>query len=90
MTNIIAHELNEATTDPDGTSWINPNGEEISDLCEWTFGAAYHSGSASDPYPPNMTLNGIPYLIQESWLNHGGGYCALSSKDWRWDAETRQ
>jgi hypothetical protein len=81
MTNIIAHELNESTTDPDGTSWVNPHGVEISDLCEWTFGAAYHSGSASDPYPTNMTLNGIPYLIQENWLNHGGGSCELRWKN---------
>jgi hypothetical protein len=45
MANIITHDLNESTIDPDG--------EEISDLCEWTFGAAYHSSSASDPYAPN-------------------------------------
>ncbi len=65
MANIIAHELSESVTDPDGTSWVNPGGQEVADLCAWTFGAAYHSGSAGDPYPPNLVLEGTPHLIQE-------------------------
>lgn len=80
MANIIAHELTESVTDPDGTSWVNPGGQEIADLCAWTFGSAVHSGSASDPYPPNMLFDGIPYLIQQLWVNANGGYCALSWK----------
>jgi hypothetical protein len=80
MANIIAHELSESVTDPDGNAWTNPNGQENADLCGWIFGTALHSGSVVDPYPPNMRLNGVPYLIQELWVNAKGGYCAL-----RWD-----
>lgn len=83
MANVIAHELEESVTDPDTTSWINLNSGllgEIGDLCAWTFPGPYHSGSASDPQPPDMKFDGIPYLIQENWVNAEGGYCAL-----KWD-----
>jgi len=83
MANVIAHELEESVTDPDTTSWINlsswPGGENA-DLCSFTFPGPYHSGSASDPQPPDMKFGGIPYLIQENWVNAKGGYCAI-----RWD-----
>jgi phosphate-induced protein 1 len=78
MANAIAHELAESVTDPVGTGWINlPAGIEIGDLCAFIFGDAYHSGYANDPYPPNMYFEGIPYLIQELWVNRHGGYCSL-------------
>ena len=83
MASFIAHELEEAVTDPDATSWINPNSGvfgENADMCASTYGSASHSGSAADPYPPNMYFKGIPYLIQQNWVNAKGGYCAL-----KWD-----
>jgi hypothetical protein len=83
MASVIAHELEESVTDPDVTSWINlvslPSGENA-DLCAWTFPGPYHSGYANDPQPPDMKFDGIPYLIQENWVNANGGYCAI-----RWD-----
>jgi hypothetical protein len=78
MASVIAHELDESVTDPNLTSWFNPGYVENGDLCAWTFGSAYHSGTASDPYPPNMKFKEVPYLIQEDWVNAHGGYCALS------------
>lgn len=78
MANIIAHELSESVTDPDGNAWVNPNKQENADLCAWTFGTAYHSGTAADPYPPNIRLNSVPYLIQQLWVNADGGSCTLS------------
>ncbi len=84
MANSIAHELEESVTDPDTTSWVNfVNGvptAEIADLCSFIFPGPYHSGSASDPEPPDMKFGGIPYLIQENWVDAKGGYCAI-----RWD-----
>jgi Phosphate-induced protein 1 conserved region len=79
MANSIAHELEESVTDPDNTSWVNYSPyNENADLCNFYFGPIHHSGYASDPQPPDMTFNGIPYLIQWNWLNANGGYCALS------------
>jgi len=87
MASVIVHELEEAATDPDYNGWVNPDTtvnhqfwNENADLCAWTFPGPYHSGSASDPQPPDMKLGGIPYLIQENWVNAKGGYCAI-----RWD-----
>jgi hypothetical protein len=83
MANMMAHELEESVTDPFGASWINPNSGlfgENGDLCAWVFPGPSHFGSAADPQPPDMKFGGIPYLIQENWVNAKGGYCAI-----RWD-----
>ena len=41
MASIIAHELEEATTDPDPLSgWADSTGAENADKCAWTFGAS--------------------------------------------------
>lgn len=81
MADSIAHELEESVTDPDGTSWVNnPGFSENADICSYTYPGPYHSGSASDPHPPDMKFDGIPYLIQKNWVNAKGGYCAI-----RWD-----
>jgi len=38
MASILAHELSETTTDPDGTGWWDRQGQENGDKCAWTFG----------------------------------------------------
>src|SRR5439155_7321148 len=38
MASIIAHELEEATTDPDLNAWYDRRGYENADKCAWTFG----------------------------------------------------
>jgi len=81
MATFIAHELEESVTDPDITSWVNfAPFNENGDLCDFVFPGPYHSGSASDPIPPDMVFAGTPYLIQENWVNAKGGYCAI-----KWD-----
>jgi hypothetical protein len=87
MASVIVHELEESVTDPDYTSWVTPDPtvdhqlwNENADLCVWTYPGPYHSGYASDPEPPDMKFDGIPYLIQQNWVNAKGGYCAI-----RWD-----
>ena len=32
---IAAHETNEAMTDPEGVGWMDPNGYEVADKCEF-------------------------------------------------------
>ena len=79
MASVIAHELEEATTDPDLNAWYDTRGEENADKCAWTFGA---TSRASNGSLYNMTLPtqqpNRHYLIQRNWVNASGGYCALS------------
>jgi hypothetical protein len=74
MASIIAHELEEATTDPDLNAWYDRRGAENADKCAWTFGTTYSSGGAS----ANMKLGARDYLIQQNWVNSSGGFCAKS------------
>jgi hypothetical protein len=72
MASILAHEAEEAITDPDLNAWYNSTGENA-DLCAWTFGTTYTSGGAT----ANMKLGTRDYLIQQNWLNSGSGKCVL-------------
>jgi len=66
---IVAHETNEAMTDPEGVGYMDPNGFETGDKCE--FGPQYGSplGFAADGSPFNQVINGHEYLTQEMWAN---------------------
>jgi hypothetical protein len=75
MASILAHELEEAGSDPDLNAWYDTRGEENADKCAWTFGA---ESTASNGSKYNITLGGSHYLIQQNWVNASGGYCAMS------------
>jgi hypothetical protein len=75
MASVIAHELEEAVTDPDLNAWYDRRGYENADKCAWTFGTTY---TVSNGSKANMNLGGKDYLIQRNWVNASGGYCALS------------
>jgi hypothetical protein len=75
MISIIAHELEEAATDPDLNAWYDSRGEENADKCAWTFGTVYKASNGSYY---NMVLGNKYYLVQRNWVNSGSGYCALS------------
>lgn len=75
MASIIAHELEEAVSDPDLNAWYDRRGYENADKCAWTFGSL---STASNGSKYNMTLGARNYLIQQNWVNAGGGYCAKS------------
>jgi hypothetical protein len=74
MASVIAHELEEATTDPDLNAWYDNRGYENADKCAWTFGSTSTAGNGSIY---NMILGGRSFLIQQNWVNASGGYCAL-------------
>jgi Phosphate-induced protein 1 conserved region len=76
MASIIAHELEESVTDPGLDAWYDSSGQEIADKCAWTFGTTYKAMNGSKA---NMNLGGRDYLIQQDWVNAGGGYCAVSA-----------
>jgi Phosphate-induced protein 1 conserved region len=75
MASIVAHELEEAVTDPDLNAWYDSAGNENADKCAWTFGSLF---TAPNGAAANMTLGTLDYLIQQNWVNASGGYCALS------------
>jgi Phosphate-induced protein 1 conserved region len=75
MASIIAHELEEATTDPDLNAWYDTRGYENADKCAWTFGT---ESTASNGSKYNLTLGTTKFLIQQNWVNASGGYCSMS------------
>jgi hypothetical protein len=74
MASIIAHELEEAVTDPDLNAWYDNRGEENADKCAWTFGTTYTSGGGT----ANVRLGSRDFLIQRNWVNASGGLCSMS------------
>jgi len=87
MISVIAHELEEATTDADPRSgWTDSGGAENADKCAWTFGKTFTTPNGSYA---NVTLSSPSattrdYLIQRN-LAHGvnpgsgiGDYCVMS------------
>jgi hypothetical protein len=75
MASIIAHESEEAISDPDLNAWYDYRGSENADKCAWTFGT---ESTASNGSKYNVTLGGKQWLIQQNWVNANGGYCAMS------------
>ena len=75
MASIIAHELEEAVTDPDLNAWYDTRGYENADKCAWTFGT---ESTASNGSKYNVTLGTTKFLIQRNWVNASGGYCSMS------------
>jgi hypothetical protein len=75
MASIVAHEMEEAISDPDLNAWYDRRGAENADKCAWTFGT---ESTASNGSKYNITLGGKQFLIQQNWVNAGGGFCAMS------------
>jgi len=75
MVSIIAHELEEAVTDPDLYAWFDSSGAENADKCAWTFGSTY---TAPNGATANMHLGSRDYLIQQNWSAGSGQHCALA------------
>jgi hypothetical protein len=74
MASVIAHELEEATTDPDPLSgWSDGHGSENADKCAWTFGQNMSIAPNGALY--NMTLGVAkrPFLIQRNLKHSASG-----------------
>jgi hypothetical protein len=72
--NTLAHELEEANTDPQLNAWWNSgSGAENADQCAWNFGAQGLSGGQA-----NITVGTKNFLVQQNWLNVSPGSCAQS------------
>ena len=73
------HELAEAMTDPDGSGWMDPNGMEVGDKCEFGPQEGTPLGYAADGSPYNQVINGEQYLLQGMWSNVDQGCSQASS-----------
>lgn len=72
MASIIAHESEEAISDPDLNAWYDGSGAENADKCAWKFGPT-QTLSTGAKY--NETIGGDKWLIQMNWENARGGGC---------------
>lgn len=68
-----AHESIEAITDPYGTGWMDPNGNEVADKCETGPQLGPILGQAANGADYNQVINGHQYQIQEIWSNADKG-----------------
>lgn len=75
MISVIAHELEEANTDPDLNAWYDSSGAENADKCAWTFGSAQTLLPSGAYY--NMTLGGLNFLVQRN-LSAADNKCYVS------------
>ncbi len=69
MVSVVAHELEEANTDPDPTSgWADSNGAENGDKCAWTFGANLQTvnGAFYNMTLPTASGTSRNYLVQRN------------------------
>jgi hypothetical protein len=78
MVSIIAHELEEAATDPDPLSgWSDINGAENADKCAWTFGQTLFTLPGGAIY--NMTLGSGTGMMRNYLIQRNLKYSALGS-----------
>jgi hypothetical protein len=79
MISVIAHELEEATSDPDPRSgWADSGGAENADKCAWTFGHAQYL--APNGSWANMQLGTRNFLIQRNLQhNTSGDLCKVNA-----------
>jgi hypothetical protein len=64
MISVIAHELEEATTDPDLNAWYDSGGAENADKCAWTFG--HFQYQVANGAWANVRLGTRDFLIQRN------------------------
>ncbi len=72
--NTLAHELEEAATDPEGTAWYDRRGNENADKCAWNFGTTQ---TAANGTRWNILAGGKQFYVQQNWKNVAGGGCFL-------------
>ena len=76
MVSVIAHELEEAVTDPELNAWYDSTGYENADKCAWYFGT---TSTATNGSKYNVVWNGMQFLVQQNWVNTGAtSHCDMS------------
>lgn len=75
MISVIAHESEEATSDPDLNAWYFNTGYENADECAYTYGSKFVT--LANGSKANIVLDGNKFLIQQNYVAPSGG-CAMS------------
>jgi Phosphate-induced protein 1 conserved region len=70
--NTLAHEIEEANTDPQLNAWYDRRGYENADKCAWQFGTTF---TTSNGAKANITVGTKSFLVQMNWINSGSGGC---------------
>jgi len=76
MLSVVAHELEEANSDPDLNAWYDASGAENADKCAWTFGGAQSCGGSGCS---NVSWGGKSWLVQRN-LDAQDNKCYVSYK----------
>ena len=74
VVNVLAHEVEETTTDLMGNAWFDVRGYENADKCAWTFGTTQYNGTGVW----NITVGTKNFMVQQNWVNAGSGGCLQS------------
>ena len=80
VASVIAHELEESTTDPHIDAWVTftPLGAvENADMCADSFTSTYTAPNGSTA---NVHLGTRDFLIQDNWVNQSGGFCSQRTR----------
>jgi hypothetical protein len=76
MASIMAHEIEEAHTDPQLNAWYSSyDGQENADKCAWTFGTL---STATNGGKYNVTWGGTKFKIQQNWIIKSTQACGMS------------
>jgi hypothetical protein len=65
--NTMSHEIIEAATDPLGDAWFDSSGNEMADLCAYSFGTNTWGSNAG---AGNQMWNGLIFELQQEYDNH--------------------
>jgi phosphate-induced protein 1 len=71
VVNVLAHEVEETTTDMMGNAWFDRRGYENADKCAWNFGTTQNNGTGVW----NIIVGTKNFLVQQNWVNAGSGGC---------------
>ena len=64
--NVLAHEVEETTTDENLNAWYDLIGNENADKCAWQFGATHTTSNGAQA---NIQIGGKDFLVQMNWVN---------------------
>ena len=81
MVSVIAHEMEEAATDPLLNAWYDSRGSENADKCAWTFGSSQVQLPSGAYYNVTLPASSTParnYLVQRA-LGQSTSKCYVNS-----------
>ena len=81
MASTISHELINAITNSNGAGWHDSSGRAPASICATPQTAFPVTYVAPNGALASVKLGTRDYLIQTTWVNANGGYCAMSMRN---------